>query len=103
MPLTKATDGIGEQRAEQPGDVVGAEPDEIGVDEDDQITGRRRHRLPQRLALARPVAELREDLVLADDLGAGACSLSGRGIGGSGVDDQDLVDQADLGEPAAAR
>ena len=67
--------GVREQRTEQARDVVGAEPDEVGVDEDDQVAGGRRHRLPQRLTLARPVAELRKDLVLAHDLGAGLARL----------------------------
>ena len=91
---------VGEQRAEQAGHEVGVPVDQVGVHEDDQLAGGDEERLPHRLALARPGAEVGADLRGAVHGRAGVGRDGVRVVGGVGVDDHDLVDAARRCPPA---
>ena len=91
---------VGQQRAEQPGHVVGDVAEQVGVEEDDEVAGGRGQRLPQRLALAGAGAVGGQHVGGGDDVGAGRPGDRGGGVGGVGVDDQQLVDQRQPAHPA---
>ncbi len=69
---------VGEQRAEQPGDVVGDVAEQVGVEEDDEVAGGGGQRLPQRLALAGAGAVRGQHVGGGDDVGAGGTGDGGR-------------------------
>ena len=85
--------GIGEDRPERAEDETRMEVRDVGIEPQDDVAAKDEEALPQRFALARQRLNLREDVsVLVDVRTPRSCGLDGA-IGGSGVDDDELVDE----------
>ncbi len=84
---------VGEQRAHDPGDEVGGELPQVGVDEADDVPAGDQQRPPQHLALARQGGDAREDRVPVLDARSRRRGDLRRTVAGAGVHDHDLVDQ----------
>ena len=94
IALTNCDGRVGEQRAEQPGDEAGVEGEQVGVDEDDDVAGRRGERPPQRLALAGDRGDVGQHVVpVRRRARRRPRATRGGGVGRPGVEDDELVDQ----------
>ncbi len=87
---------VGQQRAEQPGHERAGERLEVGVDEDQQVTGGDVQRLPQHLALARDVTCLGQYVPSLDNGGAGLLRHLHGPVGRPRVDDHELVHEGNV-------
>ena len=102
VALHEADRGIGEQRLQQPGDEVGTEVPDVGVEPADDVAAAGVQGLPQRVALARAGRQLGQDLGDGEDGGALPGGHLGGGVGRPVVDDHHLVDERGVLDQVAA-
>jgi hypothetical protein len=94
--------GIVEQRREQPGDEVGAEVADVGVDPAHDVAVADVQRLPHRVALPASGGKLGHQLGDRKDAGPFGAGGLVRRVGRAVVHDDDLVDEVEMLDEASA-